>query len=113
MKIIGKVHVVTDLISGESSNGQPWEKQTVVVEEQTTGSKPRYLAIEFMGLEKTKKTQKLQKGDTVAIEFGIICNEFTNQSTGVTSWFTKLDGWKVDKLFKAELGDNEPKGGAQ
>lgn len=113
MKVIGKVHCITDLVSGENSNGQPWEKQTVVVEEQTTGGKPRYLAVEFMGLEKTKKTQKLQKGDMVTIDFGIMCNEFTNQTTGVTSWFTKLDGWKVDKLYKAEEENNEQKGGEQ
>ena len=113
MKVIGKVHCITDLVSGESSNGQPWEKQTVVVEEQTTGGKPRYLAVEFMGLEKTAKTQKLQKNDMVALEFGIRCDEYTNPNTGVSTWFTKLDGYKVDKLFKVEVGDNEPKGGAQ
>jgi hypothetical protein len=97
MKTIGKVHKVTDLVSGESSNGQPWEKQTVVVEEQTTG-KPRYLAVEFMGEQKTAKTKTLQKGDYVIAEYQIICNEYTHPTTGVTSWFTKLDGWRIDKL---------------
>lgn len=113
MKVIGKVHLVTDLISGESSNGQPWEKQTVVVEEMTAGGKPHFMAVEFMGLEKTKKTQKLQKGDIVAIDFGFVCNEYTNQTTGLTSWFTKLDGWKIDKLSKAEEETDEQKGGEQ
>lgn len=112
MKILGKVHVVTDLISGENSNGQPWEKQTVVVEEQTSSAKPRYMAIEFMGLEKTAKTQKLKAGDVVAIEFGIRCDEYTNPNTGVSTWFTKLEGWKVDKLYKVVVGD-EPEGGAK
>lgn len=97
MKTIGKVHTVTDLVSGESSNGQPWEKQMVVVEEQTTG-RPRYLAIEFMGVDKTAKTQKLKRGDIVVAEYGILCNEYTNPNTGASTWFTKLDGYKVDKL---------------
>ena len=97
MKTIGKVYKVTDLVSGESSNGQPWEKQTVVVEEQTTGQ-PRYLAVEFMGEKRTAKTKTLQKGDYVVAEYAIVCNKFTNQNTGVTSWFTKLDGWRIDRL---------------
>lgn len=97
MKVIGKVHCVTDLVSGESSNGQPWEKQTVVVEEQTTG-KPRYIAVEFMGAEKTAKTKTLKKGDVVIAEYYIVSNEYTNQQTGVVSWFTKLDGRRIDKM---------------
>ncbi len=110
MKVLGKVHCLTDLVSGESSNGQPWEKQIVVVEEASTSGKPHYLAIEFMGLEKTAKTQKLEKGDMVAIEFGIRCDDYTNPNTGVSTWFTKLDGYKVDKLFKVELTDEQEGG---
>ena len=112
MKVLGKVHCISDLLSGESSNGQPWEKQTVVIEEQTSGAKPHYLAVEFMGLTKTARTQNLKKGDVVAIEFGIRCDEYTNPTTGATTWFTKLEGWKVDKLYKVVVGD-EPKGGDQ
>lgn len=97
MKTIGKVHKVTDLISGESSNGQPWEKQTVVIEEQTTG-KPRYVAVEFMGEKKTAITKKLEKGDYVVAEFMISCNEYTAPLDGKVSWFTKLEGLRITKL---------------
>lgn len=113
MKILGKVHCITDLVSGESSNGQPWEKQTVVIDETWACGRPRYLAVEFMGLEKTAKTQKLEKNDFVSIEFGIRCDEYKNPNTGVSTWFTKLDGWRVDKLYKAEEENNEQKGGAE
>lgn len=97
MKTIGKVHVVTDLISGESSNGQPWEKQTVVVEEQTSG-RPRYVAVEFMGEKKTAVTKTLQRGDMVDVDYYINCNEYTNPQTGATTWFTKLEGAKLRKM---------------
>lgn len=97
MNVLGKVHVVTDVVSGESSNGQPWEKQTVVIEEQTPG-KPHYVAVEFMGENKTAVTKTLKKGDLVVANFYIVCTEYTNPTTGVTSWFTKLDGSKIDKL---------------
>ena len=97
MKTIGKVHTIQDVVCGENSNGQHWEKQMVVIEEQTTG-RPRYLAIEFMGEDKTAKTKKLQKGDIVVAEYGLTCNEYTNPNTGASSWFTRLDGYKVDKL---------------
>ena len=98
MKTIGKVHTVTDIVSGESSNGQYWGKQTVVIEEQAMSVRPRYLALEFMGEDKTAKTKKLKKGDIVVAEYGINCNEYTNPNTGVSSWFTKLDGYRIDKL---------------
>lgn len=103
MNVIGKVHVVTDLVSGESSNGQPWEKQTVVIEEQTTG-KPHFVAVEFMGEKKTAKTKELKKGDIVVAQYYIICTEYTNPQTGVSSWFTKLDGAKIDKMV-VEAGE--------
>lgn len=101
MRTIGKVHFLTDLRSGESSNGQPWEEQTVVVEEQTSG-KPRCVAVSFMGMKYTEKTQKLQKGDMVVIDYGIRCTEYT-ASDGVVSWFTKLDGYGVEKLCRVEM----------
>lgn len=99
MRTIGKVHCLTDVRSGESSNGQPWEEQTVVVEEQTSG-KPRYVAVSFMGDNHTKKTKELKRGDMVVLDYGIKCTEYKSPNTGESSWFTKLDGYRVDKLVQ-------------
>ena len=105
MRTIGKVHCLTDVREGENSNGQPWEEQTVVVEEQTSG-RPRYVAVSFLGENYTKKTKVLEKGDLVVLDYGIKCTEYTNPNTGESSWFTKLDGYRVDKLVQApEVND--------
>ena len=103
MRTIGKVHCLTDLRNGESSNGQPWEEQTVVIEEQTSG-RPRYVAVSFMGMKYTEKTQKLQKGDMVVVDYAIKCTEYTAPD-GTSSWFTKLDGYRVDKLVQVPNGE--------
>ena len=45
MKIIGKVYKVDDLISGQSDNGNDWEKQTVIV--QTMGEGQKLMAVDL------------------------------------------------------------------
>ena len=101
MKILGKVHCVCELVQGESSNGQPWEKQTLVIDSSCDASKPVYTAIEFMGEKKTAVTQLLQPGDIVEASFGIICTEWKGED-GTPKWFTKLDGYSVRRFAQAE-----------
>ena len=57
-----------------------------------------------MGEKKTAKTKELKKGDIVIAQYYIICTEYTNPQTGVSSWFTKLDGAKIDKMV-VEAGE--------
>lgn len=100
MNVIGKVHKVCELIEGESNNGQPWEKQMVVIETANGAGKPNYLAVEFIGENKTKTTKTLQKGDTVNVTFYVNCTEYTKDD-GTSNWFTKLDGARIEKLVAA------------
>lgn len=102
MKILGKVHCVCELVQGESSNGQPWEKQTLVIDTSNDASKPRYTAIEFMGEKKTAVTKLLQPGDIVEATFGIICTEWKGENDEKPKWFTKLDGYGVRKFAQTE-----------
>lgn len=87
MKIVGKVYKVDDLISGQSDNGNDWEKQTVVV--QTMEEKPRLLAVDFMGQKKTAITQKLKLGVLVEIVATVESREYNDK------WYTKLDGVSI------------------
>lgn len=87
MKIVGKVYKVDDLVSGQSDNGNDWERQTVVV--QTMEEKPRLLAVDFMGLKKTAITQKLTLGQLVTVTATVESREYNGK------WFTKLDGISI------------------
>lgn len=93
MKIYGKVVEVQPLISGTSDNGNDWEKQSVVFE--TTGEKPRTLAIDFMGERKTKVTKRLSVGQFCEVVFEPISRRWEDK------WFTSLEGYKVTPFTAA------------
>lgn len=84
MKVVAIVKEVCPIISGTSDNGNPWEKQQIVVE--TCDIEPKLLAIDFMGERRVKGTKTLQKGDRVEVTFGIRCNEYLGK------YYTRLDG---------------------
>lgn len=84
MKVVAIVKEVCPIISGTSDNGNPWEKQQIVVE--TCDIEPKLLAVDFMGERRVKGTKTLQKGDRVEVTFGIRCNEYLGK------YYTRLDG---------------------
>jgi hypothetical protein len=97
MKVVAKVIAKEPVVSGTSTNGNDWEKQTVVVE--TLGLEAETLAVEFMGERKTRKTKALELGDQVDVVFSIKCREYMGK------WFTRLDGQSIDVLKRVQ---NEP-----
>ena len=99
MKVVGKVKVVDQLVSGQSNNGNDWERQLVVVE--TMDVEPKLLAVDFMGVRKTKVTKTLKEGDIVEVSFVINCREFEDK------WYTKLDGLSIAKLQNAAAGEQQ------
>lgn len=94
MKQIGKVYKVDDKIEGENSNGQPWVKQTLVIE-TADGSRERKLAFDFLGEDRVKMLESLNKGDLVDVSFEIQCNEHEGK------FYTSLKGYGLD-VFKKE-----------
>ena len=99
MKVLAKVFELGPVISGTSSNGTDWEKQTTVLEVQTL--EPYQLAVEFMGERYTKQTKKLQVGQLVEVDFRIRCNKFEDK------WFTRLDGFRLNVLAPQESNSQQ------
>ena len=95
MKIIGKVYKVDDLISGQSDNGNDWEKQTVIV--QTMGEGQKLLAVDFMGMRKTAVTKQLKEGQLVEISAAVESREYSGK------WYTKLDGISITPYAPATV----------
>lgn len=92
MKTIGRVAKICDKINGESSNGQPWEKQTVVI--ATLEERPRTLAFDFFGLDKVAQLEGLKEQTLVEIGFDIDCREVVGKD-GETRYFTSLRGYSL------------------
>lgn len=76
-----------DVITGESSNGQPWKKQTVVVEYNPEYHKQA--AIEFFGEDRVSKLEQLKVGDMVTAEFAVESHVFGDK------WYTTLKGYEL------------------
>ena len=101
MNVQAKVLEVGMLISGQSDNGNDWEKQQVVVE--TLELEPKQLAVDFMGERKTATTKTLKTGDKVELGFSIRCRKWGDK------WYTGLDGLWIKVLEKLDAGEGKEK----
>lgn len=100
MKTFARVIEIGPIVSGESDNGNPWEKQTVVFE--TLGLEPMTLAVEFMGERKTKQTKLLKMGQQVEVDFVIRCNKY------IDKWYTRLDGLRAKPMEMQVPQEQQP-----
>lgn len=87
MKVTGRIVAMGDVISGESSNGQPWIKQTVVVEYNAEFHKQA--AIDYFGEDKVKKLELVKVGDMVTADFSVESHAY------VEKWYTTLKGYEL------------------
>ena len=99
MNVQAKVLEVGLLITGQSDNGNDWEKQQVVVE--TLELEPKQLAVDFMGERKTQTTKTLKTGDKVELGFSIRCRKWGDK------WFTGLDGHYIKLVEKLDAGEGK------
>lgn len=100
MKVRAKVLEVEPLIDGTSDNGNPWEKQQVIVE--TLELEPQVLAVDFMGQRRTEITKTLKPGDIVLVDFKVRCRKWGDK------WFTGLDGIYLDVQSRLGGGNSAP-----
>lgn len=87
MKTTGRVVAKGDVISGESSNGQPWSKQTVVVEYNAEFHK--LAAVEMFGEDRVKKLADVKVGDMVTVDFSVESHSYADK------WYTTLKGYEL------------------
>lgn len=87
MRVIGRIVALCDAVEGQSSNGQPWIKQTVVVEYNAEFHKQA--AIEYFGDDKVKKLESVKVGDMVAADFGVESHAYCEK------WYTTLKGYEL------------------
>ncbi len=89
-RLIKKLPVVT----GESRNGNKWEKQEFVIE--TEEQYPRKICISLWG-DRVRELEKFQEGDMVTASVNIESREYNER------WYTDVRAWRLQKEDSAPL----------
>lgn len=83
MEITGKIFAVLPVTNGAKANGEPWKKQTFVL--QTTDNNPKYFAFEiFDGKEGKLARYNIQQGKDYTVYFDIRAHEWQGR------WFNQV-----------------------
>tara|TARA_R100001463_G_scaffold103671_2_gene158153 strand:+ start:2100 stop:2441 length:342 start_codon:yes stop_codon:yes gene_type:complete len=83
--ITGKIKKILPIESGISKAGKEWQKQSVVIEQNTEYNKD--VVINAFGQDKIKNLNKFSEGDTI----DIMCNVYSREFNG--KYYTSLDGY--------------------
>lgn len=87
MEITGKVVKILDTLSGVSArNGEPWVKNTFVIE--TQGQYPKKIAFTVMG-EQRFAEMAIAVGGTYNVSFDVESREWQGK------WFTDVSAWRA------------------
>lgn len=95
MKTTGKVYTLTEVVEGQSDNGNVWSKRMLVIE--TTDDRPKKLAFEFFGDDRVRQLKDLKPGDLVEVNFALDSHEHNGK------WFTRLSGMGLKRYEPEKL----------
>lgn len=91
MELKCRVARVLPIEKGTSkSSGKEWQKASIVVE--TPGQYPKKILL--TNFKKAEEFAKMPVGADMIFHIDIESREWTNQTTGRTSWFTEVGCWK-------------------
>ena len=95
--MIGKLHVIGDVVSIPTKNGSTLNKRTIVLDcttyDRYTGEPmPNYPSFEMSG-ERTKLTDSFKKGDMVEVSFFLSGRQY--EKDGETRFFTSVIAYDV------------------
>lgn len=90
MEIKGKIVKTFPLDKGVSKSGKEWKKASVIIE--TEGQYPKHILI--ANFKDAEKFASLGVGTQANFNIELESKEWTNKTTGKTSWFTEVTCWK-------------------
>jgi len=101
MKIVGKLVTKLQVEAGTSKAGKPWEKQSVIIEQNTDYNKE--VVISFFG-DKVKSLRDIEEGSEVSVSINLSSREFKGK------YYHNIDGWFIAKLGEETVSktDNVP-----
>jgi len=89
MQIIGKLVQKFDSEKGVSKSGKSWEKQAILIEQNTDYNKE--VVISFFG-DKIKSLRDIEEGSEVNVSINLSSREYNGR------YYHNIDGWFIAKL---------------
>lgn len=103
MQVVGYVVAKSDVMSGQSANGE-WMRMTIVI--QTNDDNPQMVPVEFFGSRRVRGVMNVPLGQLVQVFFRIQGRERDGH------WFCSLDGNMMQPLVKGQIEkDSDGKNG--
>ena len=97
MKITGKLVAKLERETGSSKSGKAWEKQSILIEQNTDYNKE--VVVSFFG-DKVKKLRDIEEGSEVNVSINLSSREFKGK------YYHNIDGWFIAKMGEETVGDN-------
>ena len=97
MKITGKLVAKLERETGTSKSGKAWEKQSILIEQNTDYNKE--VVVSFFG-DKVKKLRDIEEGSEVNVSINLSSREFKGK------YYHNIDGWFIAKMGEETVGDN-------
>ena len=98
MNVIGKLIIKLDRETGVSKTGKTWEKQSILVEQNTDYNKE--VAISFFG-DKIKSLRDIEVGSDVNVSINLSSREYNGK------YYHNIDGWFIAKEGQETVGEIE------
>ena len=89
MKITGKLVAKLERETGTSKSGKAWEKQSILIEQNTDYNKE--VVVSFFG-DKVKKLRDIEEGSEVNVSINLSSREFKGK------YYHNIDGWFIAKM---------------
>ena len=95
MEIIGKLVQKLERETGVSKTGKTWEKQSILVEQNTDYNKE--VVISFFG-DKIKSIRDIEEGSDVNVSINLSSREYNGK------YYHNIDGWFIAKMGEETVG---------
>ena len=86
----GTITYKSDVQSGMSQNGNPWYRQTIVVDVAGYNGSFRKIALQATG-DKVGDLQSMQLGDKVEVSYQVTAREYNGK------WYNNVDLYKIER----------------
>lgn len=86
----GTITHMSEVQSGTSQNGNPWYRQTIVVDVAGYNGSFRKIALQATG-DKVGELESMQLGDKVEVSYQVTAREYNGK------WYNNVDLYKIDR----------------
>jgi len=98
MQITGKLVAKLEKETGVSKSGKSWEKQSILIEQNTDYNKE--VVVSFFG-DKVKKLRDIDEGSEINVSINLSSREFKGK------YYHNIDGWFIAKMGEETVASKD------